>query len=257
MTTPLILIEHPEGYIQEIILNRPEKRNALNTPLLEQLCDALEKANANSAIRAVVIRGNGSIFCAGMDLAEAAEADKAHASAQLLARMFLLIAHSPHITIAAVHGVAVAGGAGIMAACDVTIAAEGTQFGFPETRRGLVPAQVLAFLTRQLRQRDLRELLLLGELIDTKKALSIGLINKSVPLENLMTEVLEICRQAKQCAPKATAQTKQLIDILYPSQIDDDLKEALRHHETMRQSDEAKEGICSFLENRPTRWSDV
>lgn len=241
---------------QEIVLNRPEKRNALNTALLEQFCSALENANHDLTIRTLVIRGNGTVFCAGMDLSEAADPQKVHLSTQLIAKMFSLITHSPHITIAAVHGAAIAGGAGIMAACDIAIAGVGTKFGFPETRRGLVPAQVMALLTRQIRQRDLRELLLLGELIEADKALAIGLINKVVPTEKLKEEILRYVGIVNVCAPGATTETKKLIHTLYPCSIDEDLSTAIHHHEKMRETPEAQEGIRAFLEGRPPEWGN-
>lgn len=256
MTIPLIQTNRIFSYIQEIILNRPEKRNALNIQLLEQFCAAIEGANKDSTIRAVIIRGNGPAFCAGMDLTEAADPHVVHASAQLIAKMLMLIHRSPHITIAAVHGAAVAGGAGIMAACDLAISAEGTKIGFPETRRGLVPAQVLAFLTRQLHQRDLKELLLLGELIDPHHAQAIGLVNKVVPLDRMQEEILRYARMAKACAPNATVDTKHLIDALYLSCLDDDLSKAIQHHEKMRGTAEAQEGIRAFLEGRPPEWNN-
>jgi methylglutaconyl-CoA hydratase len=252
----LIQTNRIHKHIHQIILNRPDKRNALNISLLEQFCAAIESANKDPAIRTIVIGGNGAVFCAGMDLNEAADPAIVHASAHLIAKMFSLLHYSPHVTIASIHGAAVAGGAGIVAACDLALAAEGTKIGFPETRRGLIPAQVLTFLTRQLRQRDLKELVLLGELIDAQKALEIGLVNKVVPIDKMQEEIERYAHMAKACAPNATAETKRLVDLLYPSRLDDDLAKAILYHEKMRGTAEAQEGIRAFNESRAPEWNN-
>lgn len=255
MKTNLVEVKDDGKGIATVTLNRPDKRNALNIPLLEELIANVEKLGGNSAIRVIILAGAGPVFCAGLDLAEAQDSSKSAHSAALLARLFTLLHQLPQATIAAVHGAAVAGGAGLMLACDFAVAAERTRFGFPETHKGLVPAQILTFLMRELQQRDIRELLLLGDLIDTSKALSMRLINVVVPAENLLKESILIACKAMRGAPGATAETKQLIDRLYPSDFNDDLKIALELHEKARNSSEAQEGISAFLEKRPPAWN--
>ncbi len=256
MTTSLIITSRLEENVLEIVLNRPEKRNALNRALLKQFCEVLEKANQDKSVRTLLIRGNGPVFCAGMDLNEALEEDREHRSAALIGRMLTLLYHSPHVTVAAVHGAAVAGGAGIVAACDIAVAAKGTRIGFPETRKGLVPAQVLVLLMRQLRERDVRALVLLGEMIDAEQAMAMGLINRIVSEEEeLLSAALAYCRQVALCAPLATAKTKKLIDSLSPTEFDDQIALMIEQHQHMRTSEEAKEGTRSFLENRSPSWN--
>lgn len=257
MSNSFIQCQKVEPSIHSVTLNRPNKRNALNIPLLEELCHTIDTLNKDPDARVIIINGAGPVFCAGLDLAEASDPCKSVKSAELIANTFSIIYNSPHVTIAAVHGAAVAGGAGLMCACDLVVAADETKFGFPETQKGLVAAQVLTFLSRQLRDRDIRELLLLGELIDSKKALSIGLINRVVPIPSLLHEAITIAQKALLGAPRATTLTKKLIDELYPSPFEEDLREALSHHEHARDSDEAREGVIAFLENRPPAWTEL
>lgn len=257
MNHSLVLRDTVAPSIHTVTLNRPNKRNALNIPLLEELCHQIDTLNKDPTVRVIIFNGAGPVFCAGLDLAEASDPSKSKRSAELIAKMFSIIHNSPHVTIAAVHGAAVAGGAGLMCACDLVVASDDTKFGFPETQKGLVAAQVLTFLSRQLKDRDIRELLILGELVGSEKALSIGLVNRVVPIPNLLHEAITMAQKALLGAPRATALTKELIDDLYPSKFDDDLREALSHHERARGSDEAHEGVLAFLQNRPPVWTEV
>ena len=114
----------------------------------------------------IILRGAGAAFCTGLDLKEAADQTKAHATAEMVANTLIAISQTRLITIAIVHGAAVAGGAGIMSACDFVVAAQRTKIGYPEVRRGLVAGLVMTFLRRQIGERNMRELLLGSELID-------------------------------------------------------------------------------------------
>src|SRR6476646_9370520 len=167
---PVVLVEKESPQISVVTLNRPERRNALTLELLTELCVAINVASEQREQRVLILRGAGAAFCTGLDLREAADTTKAHATAEMVANTLVAISQTRLVTVAAVHGAAVAGGAGIMSACDFVVAAEGTKIGYPETRRGLVAGLVLTFLRRQLRERDIRELLLGGELIDAKRA---------------------------------------------------------------------------------------
>jgi methylglutaconyl-CoA hydratase len=241
---PFVLIEKQTQQITRITLNRPA-----------ELTDAIEKAAADESQRILILRGAGDSFCTGLDLKEAAEVAKAHASAEMVAKTLVMLARTRLVTIAAVHGAALAGGAGIMSACDFVVAVEQTKIGYPEVRRGLVAGLVMTFLRRQLKERDLRELVLSSELIDAKRAQEIGLINRVVPPSDLETTVQSIATSVLQGAPNATANSKRLIEELWSSSVADDVGTALRHHMQARESDEAKEGIAAFLEKRRPNWS--
>ncbi len=160
----------------------------------------------------------------------------------------------PLITIAAVHGAALGGGAGLACACDLAIAEPGTTFGFPETRRGLVAAQIMPFLIRLFSSRVLNELLFLGETINTERALEIGLINKIATTHSVFAEALKFVDSIVLGAPQATANTKKLIRELEPVDFAKGFELGLTMHREGRQSKESKEGMQAFLEKRPPYW---
>lgn len=240
--------------ISTLTLNRPEKRNALNIQLLDAFLSALQNVEKDPQKRILIIQGTGPVFCAGMDLLEASNPIASQTTAEKISEILTRLYKTPLITIAAVHGAAIAGGAGLMTACDLAIAAENTQLGYPEIRRGLIAAQVMIFLLRQLRQKELKELLLTGELISAEKALAIGLINRVVPYSNLLEEALKIAHSILKGAPQATRETKRIIDNLYPSSFENDLSHLLKEHHKARLSIEATEGINAFLEKREPNW---
>ncbi|CAN5584214.1 enoyl-CoA hydratase/isomerase family protein [soil metagenome] len=250
---PNVLVEQKDRSTI-LTLNRPERRNALTIELLVELTDALEKAAADSNQRILILRGAGKAFCAGLDLQETTVTEKAHRSAEMVAKTLLAISQTRLITIAQIHGAAVAGGAGLMSACDFVVAAERTKIGYPETKRGLVAGLVLTFLRRQLRERDIRELLFTGDLISAERAREIGLVNRIVPPNELENETQKIAKAVLQNGPAALASTKGLIEELWSSSVKEDVATALRHHMEARESAEAKEGIAAFLEKRAPNW---
>jgi len=251
---PNVLVEEKDR-TTIVTLNRPERRNALTIELMSELADALDKTSADPQKRVLVLRGAGQAFCAGLDLQETTVVEKAHHSAAMVAKTLLAISQTRLITIAQVHGAAVAGGAGLMSACDFVVAAQRTKIGYPETKRGLVAGLVMTFLRRQLRERDLRELLFTGDLISAERAHEIGLVNRVVSPNELENETQKIVAAVLQNAPAALASTKRLIEELWSSSVKQDLETALRHHMEARESAEAKEGIAAFLEKRPPNWT--
>src|SRR5438105_14078058 len=140
---PVVLVEKQTPQITRITLNRPERRNALTIELTSELSSAIENAAGDKIQRVLILRGAGSAFCTGLDLNEAAEMHKAHTSAEMVAKTLVTLSQTRLITIAVVHGVAVAGGPGIMPACDSVIAAERTRIGYAAARRGLVAGLVM------------------------------------------------------------------------------------------------------------------
>jgi methylglutaconyl-CoA hydratase len=249
-----ILVENPAPGIVVVTLNRPERRNALNAVLLETLCEAIEAAEASPGKRVLVLRGAGQVFCAGLDLKEAMDAAAAEHNAHLVLRALRTLGRTRLITIAAVHGAAMAGGAGLMAACDFALAADDAKIGFPEVHRGLVAALVMCFVARQIPGRHVRSLLLLGHPIDAKRAEEIGLINEAVPATELEDRTMRLAADILSGAPAAVERTKLLLEQLSPWDLSEDLDAALRHHTDARESLEAQEGLLAFLEKRPPMW---
>lgn len=250
----LILIDTAANGVTTLTLNRADKRNALNIPLLESLVAALESANADDAVRIIVLRGAGKVFCAGLDLKEAGDSSISHHSAELVGRVLELLYTSPKATIAAVQGGAYAGGAGLMSCCDFAIAAANAGFGYPEVRRGLVAGLVMTFLRRQVPERFARELLLTGEIIDADRAVEIGLISRAVPEDDLGLAVDLLITELLKGAPGAIAITKEFYDDLHVRPVREDLDRALGLHIRVRDGGEAQEGMRAFVEKRPPAW---
>jgi methylglutaconyl-CoA hydratase len=253
---PSLVLTHREGAVTTATLNRPEKRNALNAALLDQLCAALATAERDPAQRMLVLRGAGPVFCAGLDLSEAADPGIAAASTEGIRRALHGLSTTRLVTIAAVQGAAIAGGAGLMSACDFAVATADTKFGYPEIRRGIVPALIMTFLRRQVRERDAREMLLLGEQFDAKRAEAIGLVNRVAPdVAALEREVRALINSVLQGAPETVTGTKTLLAELWPVSIAADLERAHAHHMATRNSAEAREGIAAFNEKRAPVWT--
>jgi methylglutaconyl-CoA hydratase len=241
-------------YSEEVaasILNRPEKRNALSTELMQQLCAHAGQVEKDGKIRIWILRGAGPAFCAGLDVGEAMDPQLGVKSAKMVKQCLTLIYRIPVVTIAMVHGAAMGGGAGLVAACDFAVADNHATVGFPEVRRGLVPAQVMSLLVRKLRRADIRELLLSGEPVAAGRALHMGLFNR---VGNIETEAQGIISQVLQAAPGALAKTKQLIDQIYSRSLQDDIEMCMQHHLQARKESEAQEGIRAFLEKRKPLW---
>src|SRR5882724_11719996 len=195
---PVVLIEKQSPQITLVTLNRPERRNSLTIELLNELIAAIKVASDQADERVLILRGAGAAFCTGLDLKEAADEKKAHMTAELVAKTLIAVSQTRLITIAAVHGAAVAGGAGLMSACDFVVAAERTKIGYPEVRRGLVAGLVMTFLRRQVGERNMRELLFGSELIDTERAKEIGLVNRVVARDDVMSEAQKFAESVLQ-----------------------------------------------------------
>ena len=238
-----------------LTLNRPDRRNALTIDLMREIATAVENAAADTTQRVLILRGAGKAFSPGLDLNETTITERAHQSADAVAQMLLAVSQTRLITIAEIHVAAVAGGAGLMSSCDFVVAAERTKIGYPEAKRGLVAGLVMTFLRRQLRERDVRELLFTGELITAERAKEIGLVNRVVSPNELEGEVKKLSDSILQNAPGALASAKRLLEELWSTSVQQDVDRALQHHMEARESAEAKEGIAAFLEKRSPNWT--
>jgi methylglutaconyl-CoA hydratase len=240
--------------IASITLNRPDRRNALNAALLEALCEAIGAAEHQRSKRVLILRGAGPVFCAGLDLKEALDETAAEHNSQLVLKSLRSIARSRLISIAVVQGAAMAGGAGLMSACDFALAADDARIGFPEVHRGLVAALVMCFVARNVPGRHVRSLLMLGHSVDAKRAEAIGLVNEAIPVAQLDERATRLAADLLTAAPAALEHTKALLERFSPWDLSEDLDAALRHHMQARSSLEAREGLLAFLEKRPPMW---
>jgi methylglutaconyl-CoA hydratase len=253
--TPVLLVESLDDVTALITLNRPERRNALTIELMEALCAALELLAADPQRRLVLVRGAGAGFCSGLDLHETADADVAEHSADWVARTFKTLKYSPLVTVAVAHGAAYAGGAGLLACCDFAVASDDLQVGFPEVRRGLIPALVAAVLEDRLRDGDLYELFLIGEPISAERARTMGLVHRIVPPDQLLDEARTLAATILKGGPEAIRQTKRWLHELRATDRSQVLTQALKVHKRVRESEEAQEGLDAFLEHRDPDWS--
>lgn len=251
----LVLTEKIVKGAVKLTLNRPEKRNALNIDLMRQLNEKLLEIEKDEKIRVIVLEGAGESFCGGLDLHEASDREVIEESAELLKVLLLRLYLSAKITIASVHGGAIAGGAGLMSVCDVVIADHGSKIGLPEVRRGLVPAIILAFLRRKLPEGIFREIALMGRMISAEEAKAIGWVHYLVDKKERSKKLDEIVKEALLCAPVAVFHTKNLIESFHARGIDEEVKLAERVHRLSRESKEAIEGIKAYFDKREPKWT--
>ena len=214
-TDPIFLICEDRGGVRVLTLNRPEKRNALNSALTQQLLDALRAADADEAVGCVVLTGAGPAFCAGADLAEFKDLtpDRQHlvdARGELTMQLHLAIPKLSKPVVTAINGAAMGGGAGLAIAGDLAVMAEGATLGYPETKHGIVAAIVMANLVRQAGRKAAFELVALGEPVDAQRALALGLVNRVAPQARLMDEALALAQKLAGASRPAMQLTKQL-----------------------------------------------
>jgi len=213
-----LLAEVSDGVLT-LTLNRPEKRNALNSGLVDSLLGELDIAELDHRVRVVLLQGKGKDFCAGADLAELLESverppEENAAGAQRLGDVFVKMRQLPKVVVAAVKGRALAGGCGLATACDIVLAHEAAEFGYPEVMRGFVPAMVMAMLRRAVGEKVAFDLVGTGRTISAAEALSVGLVSRVLPADGFEEELAEIVSNLAQRSPTASALIKrQLYDI--------------------------------------------
>lgn len=245
----------PRPGVAVLTLQRPERRNALSIALLQRLVEEMERLQADGQTRVVILRAAGRVFSAGLDLSEAADPALVEKSARCVAAALHALRHSPLISIAAVHGGAYAGGAGLMAACDMAVGASDLQIGFPEAQRGLLPALVCEPLRLKVRQGDLAELFIVGQPIDAARAREIGLLQRVVPPEDVMAEALRMADGVLAGGPQTIIETKALLGRAYGGgAAAESADDVIGEHLKARRGPEAAEGLRAFLEKRPPHW---
>ncbi len=243
-----------------LTLNRPEKRNALSHALVLELREALQEANLNPDVRSVVVTGAGAAFSAGADLESLQDLLQASpvenlADSEHLAALFEQIYTSPKPVIARVNGHAIAGGCGLAAVCDFSIATEAARFGFTEVRIGFVPAIVAVFVLRKLGESAARNLLLRGTLVSAQEAAAVGLITRVVPQEDLDRAVQDLAQElATETSSSAVALTKQFLAGIKGMGLKEALAYAAQMNAFARGTDDCKAGIEAFLRKTDPPW---
>lgn len=254
------LLLESSGHLATITLNRPEKRNAISTEMIADIFSALDTIEKSHA-RVVILTGAGKAFCAGMDLALLAEIannspEQNMEDSRRMARMFRRIWSYSKPMIAAVNGVALAGGCGLATLCDFTLAVPEAKFGYTEVKLGFLPAIVSVFLTRQIGEKRARDLLLTGRLLEASEARKIGLVTEIVPPERLLERARELADLLIAASPSSLTRAKRLLTSAAASSIDADLERAVLENARIRCTPDFREGLASFLEKRKPVWRD-
>ena len=246
------------GPVATVVLQRPEVRNAFNEVVIAELKKVFTSLGADA--RVVVLAGDGPVFCAGADV-QWMKKSKGYSEkqntrdARAMAEMFRAIDECPRPVIGRVHGAALGGGSGLVACCDIVVAAEGTQFGFTEVRLGIVPANISTFVLPKIGARAARRYFLTGERFDAGEALRIGLVHEVVKPDLLDSRVGAIAQEILKCGPKAVAIAKELIRKGVSVPRNRAIDSTVRTIARVRVSPEGQEGLAAFLEKRPPRWS--
>jgi methylglutaconyl-CoA hydratase len=252
---PLIVSEAADGIVT-LTFNRAEKKNAFTVAMLEQLCAAIDAAAHQASARVLILRGAGDAFSTGFDLTEAQELTASLRHAELLVRAQLHLAESPLVCIAAVHGFALAGGGAIVAACDYVVSTEDAKFGYPVLKSGLVPTPGMPFLRHELRDRDLRTLVLGGELIGGKRALEIGLVSRTAKdINGALAEAHRFASLVLAGSPQAVVATKKFANVNQRRDLRAELEDALHAYNAVRRGPESAEGLRAFVEKRKPSWN--
>lgn len=238
-----------------LTLNNPAKRNALATPLLSLIADALEAVRNDEAVRCVVISGSSTVFAAGADIGELAEKDVAGALADVRPSLWARIRAFPKPIVAAVEGWCLGAGNELLMCCDLAVAGEGAKFGQPESNLGIIPgAGGTATLPRIVGRMAAMKMVLLGEAIDSQTALQLGLIIEVAPDGMAKDRALEIATTVGTRAPLALRQAKALVNAAFDLPHSAHLAAERQAFSALFGSKDKAEGIASFVERRPALW---
>jgi methylglutaconyl-CoA hydratase len=241
--------------ISTLTLDSPANRNALSTPLMEQLLTALGAALADPAVRVVVLSHTGPVFCSGADLAETAAAyESGRVPVELLGDVLAALWDFPKPLVARVAGPARAGGLGLIAACDIAVCTADATFAFTEVRLGVIPAVISATVLPRLAPRAAAELYLTGNTFDGRRAADIGLVTAATAADSLDDTVAGFCAALLRGGPLALAGTKQLLRRRPAESVRADLVDLGHRSAGYFRSDEGREGVAAFREKRPARW---
>jgi methylglutaconyl-CoA hydratase len=249
-----------ENKVARVTLNRPDVHNAFNAVMIRELMMVFDDIALRSGIRVVVITGAGKSFCAGADLNWMRRVKDYSYEQNLkesleLAEMFHKIYASPKPTIARVNGTAIGGGTGLVAVCDLVIAAEQAKFSFSEVKLGLIPAAISPYVVKKCGEGRCREFFLTGERLTADKAMASGLVNKVVPLEDLDKSVDELVDTLVSSGPEAIESCKTLLSSVPGMPLRDAKKYTAEMIAKLRISDEGQEGMAAFFEKRKPNWT--
>lgn len=238
--------------VARITLNRPDKRNALDDGIVSEFKDALRAAREDQSVRVVLVTGAGKDFCSGADLASLqriseAGVEESMASARVMGELFIEMRRYPHPIIAAVRGRALAGGCGLATACDIVLAAESAQFGYPEVNIGFIPAMVMAILRRSVSEKRAFELITRGEIMNATTALEIGMINRVFPDDQFESAVENYVAQMAGKSASAVSLAKNLLYHMDGMTFETAIEAGIQLNAITRMTEDCKRGVERFL----------
>lgn len=246
--------------IAHVSLNRPDKRNAFSQQLVEELRKIFADIRNNDHVKVVILKAEGKVFSAGADLdylksLQTNTYDENLSDSLLLKDLYRKIYTLPKVVIAQIQGHAIAGGCGLVSVCDYAYAVPEAQFGYTEVKIGFIPALVMVFLSRKIGEAYTRRLLLSGDLVDAKEALSVGLISKIVEAEHLNAEVHKFATHlVKTNSANSMALTKSMLTTIQGMNLEDALNFAAETNAKVRASEDCMKGINAFLNKEPISW---
>ncbi len=246
--------------IAYIVLNRPEKRNALNAEFVEELKQAITEAEQNKDVRAIVLKSSGEAFCAGADLAYLQQLQEFTFEQNLLdsknlAALFSLIYSSSKPIISMVSGPALAGGCGLATVCDMCFSTPESTFGYTEARIGFIPAIVMVFLRKKVGETLAKKMLFTGAVFSADKAFEYGLLTEIVKADELETYVHEYVKKLiEHSSGGSLAMIKQMYNNLDNLSLDEALNYACEMNAKTRESEDCKRGIAAFLNKQKLKW---
>ena len=255
-----LAIEVSDAGIASVVLNRPEKRNALSALMIAELTDMAQTLGAARSTRAIVLSGAGDVFCAGGDLdwmkaQIAADRQGRMREARKLAEMLRALNEMPTPLIGKVHGGAFGGGVGLICVCDVALAAAGTKFGLTETRLGLIPATIGPYVVARLGEGMARRVFMSSRIFGAIEAVELGLIAEAPDVTALDGAVDAHVRPYLSAAPEAVGAAKALARALGPRIDDSVMEDTIARLVETWEAEEARQGIEAFLAKRSAPWS--
>ena len=252
MSAERVLAKLDSGVLT-LTLSRPEKRNALDSLMVSALIEQLERAEMDAAVRVVLVRGAGRDFCAGADLAELLDsvddsAEENAANAQRLGDVFIAMRRVPKSVVAVVQGRALAGGCGLATACDVVLAHSAASFGYPEVKRGFVPAMVIAMLRRAVGEKVAYDLVGTGHILSAEEALQVGLVSRVVAAEGFDESIGAIVSDMAAASPSAVALIKRQLYEVEGRSFEDAIALGAKVNAVARATPDFKSAVAQFLE---------
>ncbi len=257
--TETLSIECDTRGVATLTLTRGEKHNAMSAMMMTELTEAAASLGADTAVRVVVIAGEGKSFSAGADLnwmREQVAATRAErvTEATRLANMLRALNELPKPVIAKVHGNAFGGGLGIISICDVAIGVETARFGFTETRLGIIPGTISPYVLARMGEGKARRVFMSSRLFDAQEARDLDLLARVVPAEELDAAIEREIKSYLSVAPSAVARSKQLARSLGPKIDDDVIAGTIERLADTWETDEAKEGLAAFFDKTSPSW---